>query len=220
MFEYSSELEIHNHIKENFNRFFDFNLMFDEFEVANGRIDFVGEDTNNYYVVELKKEIVTIKAITQIDSYINKFKETKLYNENPKQIIGILTALQIENKTEKYLSENLKFIKLKNIKFIPNENYKITKCYCLSEKALNKIDEVQKEHNFFSASLALDYILSSQSNETKIKKLVYDTMSKIMCENNVSFNSNNKNDMKAKVDNEVENVLKNATDDIFNNMPD
>ena len=97
---------------------------------------------------------------------------------------------------------------------------KTTKCYCLSEKSIKKIEETKKEHEFKSASLALDYILSSQSNEATIKELVYNTVIKIMCENNVSFNSNNKNDMKAKVDNEVENVLKNATDDIFNNMPD
>ena len=95
---------------------------------------------------------------------------------------------------------------------------KITKSYCLSEKSINRVEEVRKEHEFTSASLALDFILSNQSNETQIKELVYNTIIKVMSENNISFNS--KNDMKTKVNNEVEKALLNATEDIFNNMPD
>lgn len=96
---------------------------------------------------------------------------------------------------------------------------KKSKCYSLSKKAIEKIESIQKEHDFTSASEALEYILLYQPSENKLKDLVYDMVYKIISENNVSFNKN-ESIKELTIDEKVQKVISSATDDIFNNMPD
>lgn len=96
---------------------------------------------------------------------------------------------------------------------------KKSKCYSLSTKAIEKIDFIQKEHDFTSASEALEYILLYQPDENKIKDLVYSVLFKVMSENSISFNTV-ENKVEPTIDDKMQKILLNAADDIFNNMPD
>lgn len=97
---------------------------------------------------------------------------------------------------------------------------KTTKSFCLSSTAINRILKVQKDHGFTSESSALDYILNSQADEEKLKELIYGVVFKILSEKNISLSIDNNNEIKKSVNTEVEKTLLNATDNIFENMPE
>ena len=85
MFEYNYEKELQEHLFEHFNDYFDFECIGSEVRVFDGWIDLVGEDENNIYIIEVKKEIVTQDTIEQINRYIKSYKTDK-------NVIGIAIA--------------------------------------------------------------------------------------------------------------------------------
>lgn len=105
MFKYQSEKELRKHIIKNFNLFFAFSFIDEEFQLhtrgphESGQfpaIDILGEDDSCVYIIELKKRKIVGGNVKQIQEYINMYKEHS--KENHKKVIGILAAPEY-NKT-------------------------------------------------------------------------------------------------------------------------
>lgn len=90
MFTYKTELQLHNHILNNFNSYFPYTLIANEYELKKGRVDFLAEDEDNLYVIELKKDFVNKSTIQQLDGYMKLIKD-EYKNKN---VIGIAIAPQ------------------------------------------------------------------------------------------------------------------------------
>ena len=96
MFVYSVESELHKHIVDNFNRFFEFDYISSEFIINSGRIDIVGKRDDTLYIVELKRDKIDQQAINQLSNYLSEMK-THRPNEN---IVGIAAAPRIDELLE------------------------------------------------------------------------------------------------------------------------
>ena len=99
IFNFTTERELQDFLIENFNHYFSFDYVCQELIIKCGRIDLVGEDDDNIYLIELKRDIVTQSTIEQLDNYINNYKTTK-------RIVGIAAAPEIDEKIDLSLFKN------------------------------------------------------------------------------------------------------------------
>jgi len=99
VFNFTLEKELQDFIISNFNRYFSFSYVCQELTVECGRIDLIGEDEDNVYIIELKRDIITKTAVKQLDNYMDYYKTTK-------NIIGIATAPEISDGIDLSLFKN------------------------------------------------------------------------------------------------------------------
>lgn len=111
MFKYEFEDELQEYIIKNFNQYFPFMFVANEVSVSsfNKRIDLLGEDENNVYIIELKRDVINNKAIKQLKKYLSLYKTNK-------NKIGIAAALRILNDVQ--INENIFTLKLDNVKYL------------------------------------------------------------------------------------------------------
>lgn len=112
MFIYSVESELHKHIVDNFNKFFEFDYISSEFIINSGRIDIVGKRDETLYIVELKRDKIDQKAINQLSNYLSEMKAQRP-NEN---IVGIAAAPQIDESLE-LSSLPIKTMELQDVRY-------------------------------------------------------------------------------------------------------
>ena len=99
MFTFKFEKELHSFLLDNFNSVFNFEFVASEFSVTGGRIDLIGKDEENIYLIELKRDIVTQETLNQLDKYISVY-------ESNKPIIGIAVAPVIDSSINLSICRN------------------------------------------------------------------------------------------------------------------
>lgn len=90
----TKEKQLQDHLIQNFSKHFDFSLVASEVVISNGRIDLLGEDEDNVYIVELKRDQVNEFTIIQLSAYIEPVQ--KMYPN--KNVIAIAAAPEIDKK--------------------------------------------------------------------------------------------------------------------------
>lgn len=140
MFTYKTELELHNHILDNFNSFFPYTLLANEYELQKGRVDFLAEDEENLYIIEIKKDFINRATINQLKKYMNSLKEM---NPN-KNIIGIASA-----PTFKKHLKDIEIPKDIILHSLDNVNYvgKIRTLLVMKEVTKSKLEIQAKQQN-------------------------------------------------------------------------
>ena len=119
IFTFLHEVELQDFLIANFNLYFDFDYICQEFFTSVGRIDLIGEDENNIYIIELKRDIITQIAIEQLDNYINHYESTK-------NIIGIAAAPEIHSKIDLSLLKNdIRLQAIKGVRCLHDYKHKL-----------------------------------------------------------------------------------------------
>jgi len=121
MFVYTKEKELHKFLVDNFDKHFDFSYINSEVVTPAGRIDILGEDENNIYVIEIKRDEVNEFTIMQLVSYLPHIK--KMYPD--KNVIGIATAPKVDKKLSLFELPDGVLVKL--LKGVKCDESKITK---------------------------------------------------------------------------------------------
>ena len=112
MFSYRLEEELQRHILDNFDRFYEFELIGNEISVENGKIDILAHDEDNVYVIELKRAEVTPKSIIQVSEYL-PYIQSRYPSKN---VIGYVSAPALSPKVNiKALPENVRIKLLRNV---------------------------------------------------------------------------------------------------------
>ena len=152
MHEFINEHDLKSYILKNFQEFYSFNFVKSEFKLnTQKRIDILGEDNENIYIVEIKKDYPTQSALKQLLNYMNEFT-----NNTNKFVKGIIaTPLEnpdIDNFLKGY--PNIKYHKLNNVYIRPT----FTRPVILTKELDKKInDDANNNHRSISGQIA--YIL-------------------------------------------------------------
>lgn len=144
MFTYSKEKELHEHIVEHFNDYFDFHYISSEFIVKGGRVDILGKNDNTIYIVELKRDYITNSTISQLVNYIPEIQKL-----NPdKNIVGIAVAPKLDGKLNvDSIPHNIKIKTMDDVNFVEPERH-ITKkriTFTLDEETIDQLKKVSEE---------------------------------------------------------------------------
>lgn len=111
----NNEKELQKHLIENFDKYFNFKFIASEFVLPNKkRIDLLGEDDYNVYIIELKC-CADSKAIYQLLDYMNLYKKIAIDDKN---IVGIVAAPIIKEQayeTIQDISSNIELMVLDDL---------------------------------------------------------------------------------------------------------
>jgi hypothetical protein len=86
MIEFKTEEWLERHIINNFSNFFPFKFKKNQLVLLKDNskgydtIDIVGEDDNNEYIIELKRDYVRLKDIYQVMRYVDRYKRETIKN--------------------------------------------------------------------------------------------------------------------------------------------
>lgn len=140
MFKYAVESELHDFVLENFNNYFEFPLKANEFELSKGRIDFLGEDKEALYVIELKKDKIDKHAIKQLQKYIETMQ-----SDFPGRVIkGIATAPELISTLDiSSLPPNIEVKILDDVYY----NGKTRSLITLDDELKAELEKIAKEQN-------------------------------------------------------------------------
>lgn len=142
MFKFKLEEELQNHILENFGDFYEFDLIGNEITIENGRIDILGKDNDNIYVVELKRAEITVESIEQVSSYLPYVQE----RHPNKNIIGIVSAPNINRKVDlSKIPDNIRLKILKNVQCVVKTNHQLTERKPLSNAVKIELYDALKQ---------------------------------------------------------------------------
>ena len=106
IFKFAYEEELKRYLKDNFERMFGFSFVAEELHVLTGTIDLVGEDEENIYLIEIKRDYVTKDTVKQLQRYINNYKSQK-------NVFGIAVAPKV--KDDVVVPSNIIAMSLENI---------------------------------------------------------------------------------------------------------
>ena len=107
MIEFKTEQELEYKLIGNFNKIFPFKYKTSQFTIWNedkihyDRIDLIGEDENNEYVIELKRDYVRLKDIDQVLNYAKIYK-----NKILKNVISCIASPYINEQTRSRAEKN------------------------------------------------------------------------------------------------------------------
>ena len=158
MFAYQTELELHNYLLENFNEYFPYKLIANEYELTKGRVDFLAEDNENIYVIELKKEFVNKATLNQLTTYMTILKE-EFQNKN---IVGIAIAPKRKNHiNDMEIPKNIRIQLLDGVNYVG-----IVRATLTLEKTLKlQLEEEAKKQNRSFNNLVLKVLKDYVANK-------------------------------------------------------
>jgi len=157
MFSYKTESELHQYLLSNFSDYFEFSLLADEYELAKGRIDFLGEDEKNIYIVELKKDLIDKHTINQIQKYMDTIKE-EFPNKNIK---GVAIAPKvISTLNEEELPKNISIRTIDDVKYVGKTHSLLHIDGVLKEQLENEAKEQNRSFNNLIETILKDYLAS------------------------------------------------------------
>ena len=107
IFKFAYEEELKEYLKDNFKELFGFSFVAEEFHILTGKVDLVGEDSENIYLIEVKRDYISIDTIKQLQRYIDNYKHHK-------NVVGIAVAPNIK-KGLAITNDNIIVMSLKNI---------------------------------------------------------------------------------------------------------
>ena len=114
IFEYETEKQLQKFLINNFDKYFNFKYIGEEIVLPKiGRVDILGENNNNYIIIELKRNYIGQSALKQAKKYL------KLLPSNKYKVI--LSAPIIKIKSFNY--KNIKTKKIKNVKCKVSNQY-------------------------------------------------------------------------------------------------
>lgn len=162
IFTYKLERELQQHIVENFDLYFNFDLTYTEFSFMNKnktgraahRIDMIGEDKENLYVIELKRDIVDSTTIEQVRAYM-ALKGLKNIS-NGKRIKGIAAAPEVE-KNLNIVNDDIEVLKLEGVKYEPNVLHSVLLPKEIVKKIEQEAKEEQRSRNNQIAKILIDH---------------------------------------------------------------
>ena len=140
MFKYVTESELHDYLVDNFHLYFDFPLKANEYQLSKGRVDFLGDDSETLYVIELKKEIINKHTINQLKRYM----KTMSIDFPNRKIKGIATAPEVASTLDvSALPDNIE------IKLLDNVYYhgKINSCITLTDTVKEALERIAASEN-------------------------------------------------------------------------
>ena len=142
MFSYRLEEELQRHILDNFDSFYEFELIGNEISVENGKIDILAHDEDNVYVIELKRAEVTPKSIVQVSEYL-PYIQSRYPSKN---VIGYVSAPALSPKVNiKALPENVRIKLLENVSCTVKTNNQLSSRKILSSAIRNELHDGLKE---------------------------------------------------------------------------
>ena len=106
IFKFVYEEELKKYLKDNFEKLFGFSFVAEELSVITGKVDLVGEDNENIYLIEIKRDYVTKETIKQLQKYVDAY-------DSDKKVIGIAVAPKV--KRDIVVSDNIIVMSLENI---------------------------------------------------------------------------------------------------------
>lgn len=114
MFVYNYEHQLQKHILDNFNYYFDYELIGSNIPIKyrrGKRVDILAKDKETIYIIELKRDFVTQKTLEQLNLYIEEY-------ETEKNVIGIAAAPKTKKNLDLDRYENKIIIKeLPDVRF-------------------------------------------------------------------------------------------------------
>jgi len=171
MFVFDNENELRDYLTDNFDRYFGFNYLGNELRVSNTghRVDMAGEDSDNIYLIELKRDAVTVKNILQIMDYV------KLYHpDTNKGIVGIMAAPKVDSEVLTIIKDmpNIITMEIPGVKYAHDGKTKLRNRSYISSTLRNDLYKelvgVSKETGIQFSKL-LDRVLESYFNKIKNK---------------------------------------------------
>nr|WP_274320143.1 endonuclease NucS domain-containing protein [Paenibacillus qinlingensis] len=102
---------------ENLDLYFGLEFVAKEYRINNSyRVDILGREGDNFYIIELKKEIADISAFNQIKRYLTAFKR-----QTGKSAFGYIASPRVDELTKLAClhDEKIRAVELQNFKYIP-----------------------------------------------------------------------------------------------------
>ena len=151
MFEYSLENELKNYIIEHFSDFFNFKYITTERKLKYGRVDIIGEDENNIYIIEVKRDKIIPTSIKQIKRYMIEY-------ETNKNVVGILIAPNISDKAISIIEKenSIEYKQISNVNI--NGSCCITKSLHFTKENFNILDFALKQSKILNQNFS-EYVL-------------------------------------------------------------
>lgn len=159
LYKYTTENQLKYHLISNFEKYFDFSFLTEEFKMKAGRIDIVGENDSTIYVIELKRDFVTAATISQLRNYLDAYITDK-------KLIGIAAAPKIAPDVDlASLPENVWIKELNGVEYVPNPDTKVKVSISIDEDVWMYICRLAEQE---------DRTVSSMINRVLRQRLLHD----------------------------------------------